>query len=227
MRSSKPVPSIPTGFGTLTGTPEEVVVKLSQSGAERVIAVTLDHGTANQARRIMEALGSLAPFVAELVDQRQRETMERIVNALVPSPVPTANMLEEARMAARARSGVLESGRWLTAAQIAEVAGFSTSNPSAQPNRWKRDGRIFAIRHHGTDYYPEYALDPKTGYRPREAMARILGTFAGTKDEWAIAAWFASVNSFLGGRRPLDLLARSPGLVVAAAEDEVAEVAHG
>jgi hypothetical protein len=117
--------------------------------------------------------------------------------------------------------------RNLTAAQIAEMAGFSASNPSAQPNKWKKDGQIFAVRHRGVDYFPGYALDPSTDYRPARGLAKVLAAFRGRKDDWGLAYWFASVNSFLGGKRPQELLIYEPERVVAAAEDEVAGVLHG
>jgi hypothetical protein len=92
--------------------------------------------------------------------------------------------LIEVRMAAEAGKAVLESGDWLTAVQIAEMAGFSAGNPSAQPNKWKKDGQIFAVRHRGVDYFPGYALDPSAGYRPAKGLARVLGVFRGRKDDW-------------------------------------------
>ncbi len=42
-----------------------------------------------------------------------------------------------------------------------------------------------------------------------------------------IAIWFASVNSFLGGKIPIDLLMIAPDIVLAAVEDEMAGVLHG
>jgi hypothetical protein len=150
-----------------------------------------------------------------------------IIEALVPDvPLPRHKLIE-ARMTAEARKRVLETGDWMTAAQIAEAAGFSSSNPSAQPNKWKKDGQIFAVRHRAVDYFPGYALDPSTGYRPAKGLARVLAVFRGRKDDWGTAYWFASVNSFLGGKRPQDLLIGEPDRVVAAAEDEVAGVLHG
>lgn len=125
-------------------------------------------------------------------------------------------------MTAEARKGVLEDGDLLTAVQIAERAGFSASNP--QPNKWKED---WHCRHRGVDYFPSYALDPSTGYRPAEGLARVLGVFRGRKDDWGLAYWFASVNSFLGGKRPQDLLIDQPDRVFAAADDEVAGMRHG
>ncbi|OYY87298.1 MAG: hypothetical protein B7Y61_05195, partial [Rhizobiales bacterium 35-66-30] len=146
---------------------------------------------------------------------------------LVPHVPPPQHMLLEARMTAEARKAVLESGEWLTAAQIAEMAGFSTNNPSAQPNKWKKDGIIFAVRHRGIDYFPGYALDPKTGYRPLKALAAVLKVFNGSKDDWGLAYWFASDNSFLSGKRPQDLLVEQSQRVIAAAEDERQGVTHG
>lgn len=141
-------------------------------------------------------------------------------------PLPQHKLIE-AHMAAEARKAVLESGDWLTAAQIAEMAGFSASNPNAQPNKWKKDGQIFTVRHRGVDYFPGYALDPSTEYRPAKGLARVLSVLRGQKDGWGFAYWFASANSFLGGKRPQDLLISKPERVLAAAEDEVAGVLHG
>ena len=60
-----------------------------------------------------------------------------------------------------------------------------------------------------------------------KALARIIEVFAGRKDGWGMAYWFLSDNSFLGGRRPQDLLACAPEQVIEAARDEVREIAHG
>jgi len=208
-------------FDTLAGTPAEMRSQLSHSDAERVIVLTFAHQNERTVKAIAEMLRSLGPLIATLIQQRQQSTLENIIEALIPSvPVPE-HMLAEARQA------VLESGEWLTAAQIAEFAGFSKSNPSAQPNLWKKNGLIFAISHRGTDYFPAYGLDPKTRYRPRAALADILRVFDHSKDAWGLAYWFASVNSFLGGKRPQDVLAAAPQRVIAAAADEMAAVAHG
>jgi hypothetical protein len=41
------------------------------------------------------------------------------------------------------------------------------------------------------------------------------------------AFWFAGLSSYLDDRRPQDLLASDPDLVIAAAKDEVEGVQHG
>lgn len=216
-----------SSVGTLAGTPREIGEQLRHSGAERAIALTFAHENEGTVRAIADALGSLAPMVAGLTKRRQREALDKIVDALVPTVPLPEHMLVEARMTAHARSEVLASGDWLTAAQVAALAGFSTSNLSAQPNKWKKDGQIFAIRHQGLDYFPAYGLDAEARYRPLKPLALILAVFGAAKDGWGMAYWFASANSFLGGKRPQDVLLKSPERVLAAGTDEIAAIAHG
>ena len=215
------------GISTLAGEPDEVSRRLHQVDAEQVVAVALASATPREAAAIAETFASLADLVKTIVGKHHRESLEAIVGALVPKAPPTPTELKEATMLARARTAVIDSGDWMTAAQIAAVAGFSASNPSAQPNKWKREGAIFAIRHNGVDYFPSYGLDPASGYRPRKALSIILNTFGDTKDSWGLSYWFMSANSFLAGKSPRDCLATEPERVIAAAADECEGVPHG
>jgi hypothetical protein len=215
------------GISTLAGDPEEVSMQLHKVDAEQVVAVALAHATPREAAAIAETFASIAELVKNIVGEHHRQSLEAIVGALVPKAPPTPNELKEATMLARARTAVLDSGDWMTAAEIASVAGFSASNPSAQPNKWKREGAIFAIRHNGIDYFPSYGLDPQSGYRPRKAMAQVLAVLGDSKDGWGLSYWFMSANSFLGGKRPRDLMAAEPDRVIAAAADEREGVLHG
>lgn len=212
---------------TLTGSPADVQKGLGRLQAEQVVALALAHATPREATAIAETIASIATMVRALVGKQHRESLELIVAALVPKAPPTPNEFKEATMLARARTAVIASGDWMTAAEIAKVAGFSKSNPSSQPNKWKREGVIFAISHNGVDYFPSYGLDPKAGYRPLKPMAKVIEIFREAKDSWGMSYWFMSVNSFLGGKRPQDLLAAEPDRVIAAAMDELEEIAHG
>lgn len=214
-------------IAAISGTPGEVRRQLDGITAEQVVAFTLQFGAGRETAAIVETFKNLAPFVRDMLVKRHQQTLETIVEALVPKMVPEPHELKEAAMLGRARTAVLQSRDWMTAPQIAELAGFSATNPSAQPGKWKREGAIFAIRHKGIDYYPAFGLDQSKGYRPLKAMAAIIQVLGAAKDGWGMAYWFQSANSFLGGQRPQDLLASEPGRVLAAAEDEVQEVAHG
>ena len=215
------------GVAAITGSPDEVRRQLDGINVEQVVAFTVQSGSAREAASIVETLGNLAPFLRNILATRHQHTLEAIVEALVPKMVPEPHELKEAAMLARARTAVLKTRDWMSAPQIAEVAGFSTTNPSVQPGKWKRARAIFAIRHNGVDYYPTFGLDPGNGYRPLKSMAAIIQVLAVMKDGWGMAYWFQSANSFLGGQRPQDLMASAPQRVLAAAEDEVQEIAHG
>ena len=86
---------------------------------------------------------------------------------------------------------------------------------------------IFAINHGGVDYFPGYGLDRNGSFRPLKALSKIIEVFGGHKDSWGMAYWFLSVNSFLGGKRPQDVLALEPDRVIEAAKDEVQGILHG
>ena len=215
------------GVAAFTGSPDEVRRQLDGINAEQVVAFTVHSGSAREAGSIVETLARLAPFLRDMVAVRHQHALETIVEALVPKMVPEPHELKEAAMLARARTAILTSRDWMTAPQIAEVAGFSTTNPSVPPGKWKRAGAIFAIRHNGVDYYPTFGLDPDNGYRPLKSMAAVIQVLDAMKDGWGMAYWFQSANSFLGGQRPQDLMASAPQRVLAAAEDEAQEIAHG
>ncbi|MEW5788823.1 MAG: hypothetical protein AB1899_13315 [Pseudomonadota bacterium] len=216
------------GVSTLVGTPKEVRASLGKSQAEQVLVVAFDHITPIVFQSLAENITNVASSLFEvLLERHDRDSLQRLAEVLVPRTPPSPRLLKEAAMLVRARKSVLESGDWLTAAEIAQLAGLSTRNPSAQPNKWKKQGQIFAISHGGVDYFPGYGLDRDAGFRPVKALARIIEIFSGHKDGWGMAYWFRSDNSFLGGKKPQDLLASAPERVAEAARDEVQEIAHG
>lgn len=213
------------GTEVLVGTGSEVSRRLHRSSARRAVAFTFSDD--EQSAVIETVVRRVAEFLPHIVRQRQKEKLERIVGDLLPEIAIPDAALAQARMLLDARSRILESGDFMPAGEIAKLAGYSEKNPSAQPNRWKKDGAIFAIQHKGVDYFPLYALDPDENYRPYKAVAEILRIFGETKTGWGIAFWFAGLNSFLDDRRPQDLLTGHPDLVIAAAKDEAVGVEHG
>lgn len=211
----------------LEGKPADVAVRLRTEKADHVVAFTVPHVSEEEWKAFTLSLSAAAQLLAEPMFRHQRETIEQIVSLLVPKAPIQPPLLKEAQMVALARKAVLESGDWLSAAEAASLCGYSEKNPSTQPNKWKREGKIFAIQHHGNDYFPAYGLDPQQGYRPLKVMADVLKVFGAAKDGWGLAYWFASVNSFLGGKRPQDLLTTQSDRIIAAAMDELQGIVHG
>jgi hypothetical protein len=146
---------------------------------------------------------------------------------MLPERLPLPAQFRELRMLAGAIAGILQSEDFVTAPSIVELASVSKLNLKAQPCEWKRNGEIFAITICGQDYFPLYVLQPSDGFRPHKILKEIIELFDGVKDGWGIAFWFLSCNSYLGGRRPKDMLSADAFLVVEAARGERNEIMHG
>lgn len=140
-----------------------------------------------------------------------------------PSPLQQV----ESSMLSKARDAVLRDGHWLTAEQVGALARFDEGSASTQLAKWLGGGQMFAVNHQGIDYFPAFGFDQQDSFRPLTSMAKVIETLGQSKDGWGLAYWFASSNSFLGGRRPQDLLAVDPEAVVAAAMDELSGALHG
>jgi hypothetical protein len=208
----------------LSGNLKELSAQLPT--AEGVL-ITVKRASPQALAGLVQSLELFGQLYADAMAKVPQETMEQIINLLVPKePVPST-ALKQAQMVVRAKNAVLRSGDWVKATDIAELAQFSSANPSSQPSKWKREKRIFAIRHDSIDYFPMYGLDATSGYRPFAALKDIIAVLEHRKDGWGMAYWFASVNSRLGGKRPQDLLPHAPERVLAAAQHEVAGLTHG
>ncbi|WP_095094080.1 hypothetical protein [Pseudomonas sp. Irchel 3A5] len=217
-----------SGVSTLAGTPKEVRAQLVNSHADRVLVMEFERIQPGVFETLMENFTNVTRSLLDILGERHdRESLQRLAEVLVPRTPPSPRLLKEAAMLIQARKAVLESGDWLTASHVAQLAELSTRNPSAQPNKWKKQGQIFAINHGGIDYFPGYGLDSAAGFRPIKALAKVIEIFSDHKDSWGMAYWFRSDNSFLSGKRPQDVIASSPDRVIAAAHDEVQEIAHG
>lgn len=211
----------------MSGTGEEVVRVLDRTPSARFVAVRIENHNEEQAAAAENVFALVAEFLPQLIETRQEETLKKLIEALLPSVMPSAAARAQAQMLVAARSSILQSGDFITPREVSKLAGYSETNPSVYPNKWKRSGKIFAIQSEGKDYFPFYALDPNNKYQPREEVADVLRIFGDSKDSWGIALWFASLNSFLDDERPQDTLAIDPSRVAAAAEDEMAGIQHG
>ncbi len=94
-----------------------------------------------------------------------------------------------------------------------------TTNPAAAAHRWKANNQLFAVRRDGRDMYPRYALGDD--FTPLPVVKQVLKAFTG-HDPLRVAGWFESTSSFLGGKRPRELVATNPERVIHAARDAAA-----
>jgi hypothetical protein len=146
-----------------------------------------------------------------------------LAKAMTPDiAVPSPPVVLQARRNAEARTRLLTEFGALTAAQVAELAGSEARNTSALAGRWRREGRILAVDHHGTTYYPGFQLDAEG--KPRAVVADVLKWLTRPDmTSWQQALWFTTANGWLDGRRPVDLLDDEPQSVIAAATEALRE----
>jgi len=125
----------------MVGSSTEVSERLRRAAVPRALAVTFADD--NQQLVFERVFRQLTAFLPQLIRQCQSDTLEKIVGALLPNIAISDAALAEARMMIDAKSTILRSGDFLPAGEIAKMAGYSPKNPSAQPNKWKRDGTLW------------------------------------------------------------------------------------
>jgi hypothetical protein len=146
---------------------------------------------------------------------RNRQLLQHF---LAPAEEPSAAEISQLRRNAEARRAFLAEFGALTSKQVAEMAGSRASNRAALANRWKAQGRIFAVEAGGQHLFPAFQFSEDG--QPRPVIAEVLASFGPTASGWQTALWFTGANGWLGGKRPVDLLEPAPEAVAAAARRE-------
>jgi hypothetical protein len=208
------------------GEAQDIAHDLENSGGQALVFVSHAHRDDEWTKAVFQTLKRASELIEVLIDKKQESSWEALVEALTPDIPLTPNRLIEAKMMALAMKGILESDDFARAADIAEVGHFSKTNPSSQPNRWKKAGLIFAVPYKGADLYPLYALELTEGAKPLPIMESVLNALR-DKDDWQKAFWFSSVNTYLKNKSPKELLKSKPQEVLKAAEIEAAGIQHG
>lgn len=171
-----------------------------------------------EVERVMPDLVSMLIERGHLLSKQKRKDLVDLLLRDVPMrPLD----MKLAKLQARALERIYCGTPWLTAEEIGTLGKHGTVNPAAAAHRWKSSGHLFAIRRHGMDMYPRYALGDD--FTPLPAIKKVLKTL-GISDPLRVAGWFESPSSFLGGRRPRELIASQPDRVIECAEDALAQL---
>jgi hypothetical protein len=156
-------------------------------------------------------------------DSRAGADLDRMTQAMTPEiPVPSPAVVLQARRNAEARTELFTEFGALTASQVAELSGSEAKNRSALAGRWRREGKLVAVEHHGTVYYPAFQFDQDG--KPRPVVESVLEQLHDPQmTSWQQTLWFTTANGWLDGRRPVDLLVSEPSAVIAAAREALRE----
>lgn len=176
-------------------------------------------GRAELLERALEALPALA---AERGYRLSEANIEKILDVIL-SDAPRPRVENELEIDnARLRSRYLQETPLLTGAEVRAASGLNPRNRSEPASRWKREGKLFAVRRSGVDHYPAFQFADGA---PRPVVKAILAALPKGMTAWQIAMWFASGNGWLDGDEPQERLS-DPDAVVEAAR-RLAEPALG
>jgi len=203
-------------FRSISG-PLSLITK-AIGGDKTVLAIELKPEQRHLEEHIFQAIDLLATMIEEKFGKLTKEKVRRLGEFLIEEVKLPETAITEAVMRSGTVRHLIENGRWLTAAQIAKKGGYSKSNPSAPANRWKKEGKAFAVTFKGQDLFAAYQFD--AAMKPRPVIAALLEALE-KRDSWKVAAWFGSANGWLRGKRPQDCLDH-PAAVLAAARQEAA-----
>ena len=167
-------------------------------------------GNAQRIARVVELFPQVAARRNEQLSDANIEKMLDVFLSDTPRPpVKTELDIDNARL----RADYLQETPCLTAAQVHAASGLNPRNRSEPASRWKREGRLFAVRRSGIDLYPAFQFEDGA---PRPVIKKILAALPNDMTGWQIAMWFASGNGWLGGDEPQERLT-DPDAVIDAA----------
>ena len=190
-------------------------IRRSSSSTESSFSAWLLVGEATEglARLIERAVETLPPIAAERRTQLTESNIEKILDViLADAPRPRIDIeldIDNARL----RSQYLRETHLLTAKEVRDASGLRPRNKSEPASRWKREGKLFAVRRSGIDFYPAFQFVDGV---PRPAIKDILANFPKGTTGWQTAMWFASANGWLDGAAPQECLSDPHSVVHAA-----------
>ena len=162
---------------------------------------------------VERAVETLPLLAAERRSQLTEANIEKLLEVLL-SDAPRGRVETELEIDnARLRSEYLREMPLLTGAEVNAASGLHPGNKSEPASRWKREGKLFAVRSRGIDLYPAFQFVDGV---PRPVIKDILASLPGDMSGWQIAMWFASGNGWLDGSGPQDCLSDRDAVVGAA-----------
>ena len=195
-----------------------------------------------QRAALESTVSALAELAADGILRRRAVLEEQMVEALLQGVHLSPLDQRRARLTAEAMRDIFAGTEWLSAEQVGEqtaVGDLAAHGQGATPerltaaqrrtaaarvNRWKHEGKVFALVREGRDRYPRYQFD--TLFRALPVMPEVLADF---RDVAAVqvASWMKSPNTYLAGKRPREVIEHAPQDVVAALAERRRGGLHG
>jgi len=102
-----------------------------------------------------------------------------------------------------------------TSAQVATESTSTAKNVSAIASRWLTERRIFALRFEGKTWFPRFQFQDGS---PIPVIAAVIKLLPPHSTGWDFAFFFTAPNSYIAGRKPVELLKTDPRKVESLAQ---------
>ncbi len=189
---------------------EQFAVTSTEAPGDWTLVGTHNPELAQLVRRVLARLEPMAAMHRRKLSDRNIELMvESILSDAPRDDIHAALEMDNAGL----RAEYLRETPMLTGAEVRAASGLSPKNASEPASRWKREGRVFAVRHAGRDLYPAFQF---ADGQPRLVIKQILAVMPSSATPWQIALWFASGNGWLDGAEPRACLDATDEVVEAA-----------
>lgn len=126
-----------------------------------------------------------------------------------------------------AKAEVLASGHFLTPDNLSSRLNLDASALTVWLAQAEAQLRIFSVEYEGQIYYPSYAFSTGDQGDLIRGLLDVLTVLHSEKSGWDMAFWFRSPNTFLGGKRPEDVLSQNLEDLLFAAQEEVSSFMPG
>ena len=213
-RETDPLVSLSLAADDIRALPDPLRERMARAGAgmpgDWALVGTDDAELAELVRRVISRLPSLAAMHRRKLTDRN---IELLIQSILPD-APRAEVRAGLEMDnARLRADYLRETPTLSAAEVRAASGLDPRNPGEPASRWKRERRVFTVRHGGRDLFPAFQFEDG---QPRPVIRRILREVPASTTGWQIALWFASGNGWLDGAEPRSRLDAADEVVEAA-----------
>ena len=214
LRPAPALVSFPLAADDISALPSPLRKRIADAETEPAGWALLVTGESELTGLVQDLVARLASMVAADRRKLTEDNIELLVRSMLPhaprSTVDAQLELDNALL----RTAYLEEVPTRSAHEVRAASGLDPKNPSEPASRWKRERRVFAVRHGGRDLFPAFQF--QDGY-PRPVVKQVLHELPPSATGWQIAIWFASGNGWLDGAEPRNRLD---------APDEVLEAAR-
>jgi hypothetical protein len=150
-----------------------------------------------------------------LQERTEASTGELAAQMLPDVPIPSPLKVLSAQREAEARLALLREFGAYSSEEIGELRSRA-ANRHALASRWRGEGRVFSVDYRGRQLFPGFQFDPSAA--PLPVVAEVLAELPREEmSEWEVALWWVAANEWLGGERPVDVVAEDPGALPRAA----------